>query len=189
MRNIPKQEEQITKRKYKQREPSIDPKVKEIREKNKKKREKKTREVYTTHDGHRLGVKEARFIEAYMSTGNGRQSVIEAGYKTKAPHGYANELLNKPHIKSEIEYQMKQIEAASIADATEILQYFTAVMRGEVKDQFEIEAPLSERTKAAQELAKRQIDIANKVQGKEATAEVKITLNWEGMLDGEEDDE
>ena len=81
---------------------------------------------------------------------------------------------------------MQEIQNASIADATEILQYFTAVMRGEIKDQFEIEAPLSERTKAAQELAKRQIDIANKVAGREATAEVKITLNWEGM-DDEED--
>lgn len=189
MRNIPKQEEQ--KKKPKPREPMINPKAKEILEKNNKKRTKaknKCKTTYATHNGHKLTVKEAKFIDNYMTLGNGRQAVIEAGYNTKAPHAYSTDLLNKQYIKDEIDYRLKELEAASIADATEILQYFTSVMRGEIKDQFEIEAPLSERTKAAQELAKRQIDIANRVAGKEATAEVKITLNWEGMDDGQEDE-
>ena len=33
-------------------------------------------------------------------------------------------------------------------------------MRGEVKDQFGLDAPLAERTKAAVELAKRKVDVA-----------------------------
>ena len=183
MRNIPKQEEQ--KKNKKEPKDTINPKVKEIRAKNKTKH-KSTKTTYATHEGHRLTVKEAKFIDEYMATGNQRQAVLEAGYKTSAPGQYGQQLLGKPYIRNEIDYRLQEIQNASIADATEILQYFTAVMRGEIKDQFEIEAPLSERTKAAQELAKRQIDIANKVAGREATAEVKITLNWEGM-DDEED--
>ena len=35
-------------------------------------------------------------------------------------------------------------------------------MRGEVKDQFGLDAPLAERTKAAVELAKRKVDVAQK---------------------------
>lgn len=181
-----KQEEQ------KKKEPinTINPKVKEIRERNNKKRTKaknKCKTNYATHDGHKLTVKEAKFIDNYITTGNGRQAVIEAGYASKTPHAYSTCLLNKNYIRDEIDYRLQELQNESIADATEILQYFTSVMRGEIKDQFEIEAPLSERTKAAQELAKRQIDIANKVQGREATAEVKITLNWEGMNDESED--
>ena len=44
-------------------------------------------------------------------------------------------------------------------------------------DQFGLEASLGERTKAAQELAKRLIDIPNKLQNNEVP-EVKITLDW-----------
>ena len=75
------------------------------------------------------------------------------------------------------------LEEQSIADATEILQYFTAVMRGEEKDQFGLDAPLGERTKAAQELAKRKIDMPNRVHDEENKAEIKITLNWGGLGD------
>ena len=35
------------------------------------------------------------------------------------------------------------------------MQYLTSVMRGEKKDQFDLEASLSDRTRAAGELAKR----------------------------------
>lgn len=57
------------------------------------------------------------------------------------------------------------------------MQYFSSVMRGEVKDQFGLEAPLSERTKAAQELAKRTVDILNRQNGV-ADQKVEIKLDW-----------
>ena len=52
-------------------------------------------------------------------------------------------------------------------------------MRGEEKDQFGLDAPLAERTRAAQELAKRIIDTVNDADV--AVPEIKVTLNWEGM--------
>lgn len=168
----------------------INPKAKEILEKNKVEREAQKKKpqrrvTYSTFDGHRLTVNEAKFIDNYITTGNARQSVIDAGYKSKAPHQFGSDLLRKEYIKNEINHRLKELESASIADATEILQYFTSVMRGEIKDQFDMDAPLGERTKAAQELAKRQIDIANRVAGNQSVAEVKITLNWDGMDDEE----
>ena len=58
------------------------------------------------------------------------------------------------------------------------MQYFTAVMRGEIKDQFGLDAPLSERTAAAKELAKRTVDVENKLKAQnEAT--VTIHLVWD----------
>lgn len=65
----------------------------------------------------------------------------------------------------------------SVADAEEVMEYFSSVMRGEVKDQFGLDAPLSERTRAAQELAKRTIDIENRANGK-ADNVVEIKLDW-----------
>ena len=54
-------------------------------------------------------------------------------------------------------------------------------MRGEEKDQFVLDAPLSERTAAARELAKRVIDLQLMAESNASTPEVKITLNWDGM--------
>ena len=49
----------------------------------------------------------------------------------------------------------ERIESDKIADIEEVMQYLTSVMRGEKKDQFDLDPALSERTKAASELAKR----------------------------------
>lgn len=132
---------------------------------------------YKTQTGHNLTIKEATFIDKYIELGNQRQAVIEAGYQTKVPGQYAQQLLDKQYIKEEIQYRLELAKSQRIADATEVMEYFSAVMRGEIKDQFGLEAPLGERTKAAQELAKRQIDIPNRINGKE-TQEVKIVLDW-----------
>lgn len=50
---------------------------------------------------------------------------------------------------------MKPKEKRRIADADEVLDYLSGVMRGEIKDQFGLDASLQDRTKAAQELLKR----------------------------------
>lgn len=135
-------------------------------------------EQFTTHSGHVLTPKEAKFIDKYIETGNGSKSVEEAGYKSKNPRGYAQTLLTKEYIASEINYRLSQLQSESIATADEIMQYFTDVMRGKIADQFGLEAPLSERTKAAQELAKRQIDIPNKLKGNTEEPTLTIKLDW-----------
>ena len=138
------------------------------------------RSTIVSNSGHPLSVKEDKFIDAYIELGNARQAVLQAGYNTKAPDQYANTLLKKVYISEEIAYRQSLLRKASIASAEEILEYFSSVMRGEITDQFGLEAPLSERTKAAQELAKRQIDMLNKAGNKEQ-AEVQITLDWGGI--------
>ena len=134
---------------------------------------------YTTHTGHKLTPAESKFINNYIESNNGQQSYMDAYPKSNPANARQNAhtLLNKCYIADEIRYRLEQAKNESIADASEILQYFTDVMRGKIKDQFGLEASLGERTKAAQELAKRQIDIQNKLQGNEQP-ELKITLNW-----------
>ena len=50
---------------------------------------------------------------------------------------------------------MKPREDKLIADANEVLEFFTNVMRGNVKDQFGLDSSLSDRLNAGKELMKR----------------------------------
>jgi len=133
--------------------------------------------VDVTHDGYPLSLKEAKFIDLFIATGNLNQSLKEAGmtYKTMA---------GKDYISDEIIWRLDQLKKATIADADEIMQYLTKVMRGEEKDQFGLDAPLSERTAAAKELARRNIEAKQEVAmavAAQAVPELKVTLNWDGM--------
>ena len=128
--------------------------------------------VDVTHDGYPLSVKEAKFISLFVANGNVNKSLNEAGLNMR-------NIAGKDYITDEITYRLEQLKKETIADADEIMQYFTKVMRGEVKDQFGLDAPLSERTAAARELAKRIVDIENDVDT--TVPEIKVTLNWEGI--------
>lgn len=110
-----------------------------------------------------LTPKQKAFADYYIKCGNAAEAYRKAGYKNyKSAAVEASKALNNPKISQYIEERQKQIEDSRIASAAEIMQYFTSVMRGEVKDQFGLEAPLAERTKAAVELAKRKVDVAQK---------------------------
>lgn len=110
-----------------------------------------------------LTPKQKAFADYYIECGNAAEAYRKAGYKNyKSAAVEASKALNNPKISQYIEERQKQIENSRIASAAEIMQYFTSVMRGEVKDQFGLDAPLAERTKAAVELAKRKVDVVQK---------------------------
>ena len=138
------------------------------------------RKVITTNTGHVLSPNEDKFINLYLELGNGQQAVVKAGFKSKSPRTYADKLLRKDYIVEEIKYRRNKAYEESAATAQEVMEYFAKVMRGEIKDQFGLEAPLSERTRAAQELAKRTVDIDNRMAGKKnmETPEISIKLDW-----------
>jgi phage terminase small subunit len=126
-----------------------------------------------------LSDREKAFIQAYLLHGNATLAVQEAGYKTKQPSRYASDLLSKEKIRSEISRLIEEREQAKIAKPTEIMQFYTSVMRGEVLDQFGIEASIDTRIKAANELAKHQIEIPLKLQQREMSNNIgSITLNF-----------
>lgn len=134
---------------------------------------------YYTNSGHTLTPQEASFIDAYLVHKNGSQAVRDAGYRSKRPEMYARALLDREYIREEIQYRLKQIEDKRIASATEILQFYTSVMRGEVLDQFGIEASLDTRIKSANELAKHQIEMPMKLEQKNITNNIgTIQLNF-----------
>ena len=122
---------------------------------------------YQTHDGHKLTEREDKFIGYYIITGNPVEAADRAGYfksekneqlRQSKLRVYAKKILSKTIVRKEIDFRIRMMDARRVADGQEVMEYFTKVMRGEVKDQFGLDAPLSERTKAAQELAKRLLD-------------------------------
>lgn len=132
-----------------------------------------------THTGHKLTFREAKFIEYLVAGKSELEAYHMAGFNCVNPQRQIKAILGKEYIADELNYRLDQIKEASIASRVEILQYYSDVMRGEVKDQFGLEAPLAERTKAANELAKRIIDYEREIeQLKSANQDINITLNW-----------
>ena len=110
-----------------------------------------------------LTLKQKAFADYYIECGNAAEAYRKAGYKNyKSAAVEASKALNNPKISQYIEERQKQIEDSRIASAAEIMQYFTSVMRGEVKDQFGLDAPLAERTKSAAECVQRKVDVVQK---------------------------
>lgn len=107
-----------------------------------------------------LTPKQKAFANEYLKCGNQTEAAKLAGYKQ--PHVQGKQTLEKLSVQRYIAERQKQIDDAKIADAAEIMEYFTAVMRGKIKDQFDLDPPIAERTKAAVELAKRKIDVGQK---------------------------
>ena len=128
-----------------------------------------------------LTIKEKAFCREYVKTGNGQQSATKAGYAEKSARQTANHLLTKPYIKEEIGRLMDKKEEKAIADGVDVMTFLTKVMNGEIKDQFNLDASLNDRLKAAQELAKRTVDIDKKIEmNKQGIADntINIKIDW-----------
>ena len=99
--------------------------------------------------------KQKKFADYYLQTGNATESAKKAGYseKTAKETGYEN--LTKPHIKSYIEERIAKLDKKRIADIEEVMQFYSGVMRGEVKDRFDLDAALTDRLNAGKEIMKR----------------------------------
>ena len=127
-----------------------------------------------------LTIKEKAFCREYVKTGNASQSYINAGYKAKNNQSagvMGHRMLKKPKIASEITKLENAKAKPTIMSGQEVMEHFSAIARGEEKDQFGLDIGAGDRIKALVELAKRTVDIDNRVAGK-ADQKVEISLNW-----------
>ena len=82
--------------------------------------------------------KQKRFCDLYIQYGNITKAAIDAGYSKKTSYSIGGENLKKPEIKKYIDERLQKLESARVAGADEVLQYLTAVMRGEHKEEVPI---------------------------------------------------
>lgn len=74
--------------------------------------------------------RQKKFCDEYLISGNATDAAVKAGYSRKTAKQMGSENLAKPDIRAYIDEQLEQLHSEKIADATEVLQYLTAVMRG-----------------------------------------------------------
>lgn len=117
-----------------------------------------------------LTQKQKKFADYLIKLGRDRatEAAKLAGYSEKSARqsGYAN--MQKASVKAYIEERLKtaaepreraEAERKLVADGDEVLRFLSATMRGEVKDQFGLDAQLKDRLAAAKEL-QRILDVA-----------------------------
>ena len=114
-----------------------------------------------------LTLKQQRFADEYIISGNATQAAILAGYSKKTARSIGQENLTKPDIKKYIDERLDELESSKIAKQEEILKYLTSLMRGEETEQTlrglgegeqvidDIEVSAKDRIKAAELLGKR----------------------------------
>lgn len=115
----------------------------------------------------KLTLKQKKFADEYIISGNVYKSALNAGYSENYAKGNSVKLLENVSVKSYIDERLAQLESEKIADQQEVLKYLSAVMRGEMTEQTlksvgesgqvitEIDVGAKDRIKAAELLGKR----------------------------------
>lgn len=100
----------------------------------------------------KLTPKQRAFADEYIACGNASEAARRAGYKKRQS---GNENMSNPVIVQYIAERLRPTEEKRIATADDVMEFYSAVMRGEVKDQFGLDASLSDRISAGREIMKR----------------------------------
>ena len=82
----------------------------------------------------KLTPKQKKFADEYIISGNAYQSAINAGYSDNYAKAQSSKMLENVGIKSYIEERIKKLDEQKIAKQEEVLAFFTATMRAEIKE-------------------------------------------------------
>ena len=114
-----------------------------------------------------LNDRQKRFCDEYLIDCNATQAAIRAGYSPKTAKQIGQRLLTIVDLKTYIDDRLAQLRSEKTADAQEVLEYLTSVMRGEHKEQTlvlcgdgmqeiaDIDVSARDRLKAAELIGKR----------------------------------
>lgn len=133
--------------------------------------------------------KKKRFAEEYLIDSNATQAAIRAGYSERTAYSIGQRLLKDVEVKDYIDAALARLQAEKIADAQEVMEYLTGVLRGESKSSVlardkigaerVIEKPPDEkeRLRAAELLGKRYGLYTDKVDI-DADMELNISIDY-----------
>jgi phage terminase small subunit len=79
--------------------------------------------------------------------------------KDSAARACSSQLLTKPNIKKYVDEKLEKIKSAKIADATEVLEYLTSVMRGEITEEKAMVVSIGD---FESEIATKKVEVAPK---------------------------
>lgn len=146
----------------------------------------------------KLTLKQQRFADEYIISGNATQSAIEAGYSKNYANTNASKLLQNTTIKRYIDEQLEILKNERVADQQEVLEYLTSVVRGEQTEQTlrgvgegaqeidNIDVSAKDRIKAAELLGKRYGIWTDKTElAGEIDTEISIKIDYGDDGDGD----
>ncbi|WP_317853954.1 terminase small subunit [Chakrabartyella piscis] len=80
-----------------------------------------------------MNARQRRFCDEYLIDCNATKAAIRAGYSARFARGNAHKMVANSGMKTYIEQQLEAIHNEKTADAKEIMEYLTSVMRGEAQ--------------------------------------------------------
>lgn len=83
----------------------------------------------------RLTLKQQRFVDEYIISGNATQAAIKAGYSKKTANRIATENLSKPVIKTAIDQRNAEIQSEKTMDMQEVMELLASIARGETTEE------------------------------------------------------
>lgn len=83
----------------------------------------------------KLTIKQKKFADEYIKTGNAYQSALNAGYSESYSKGNVIKLLENVSVKAYIDERLKELEEEAIADQAEVLKYLTRILRDEEREE------------------------------------------------------
>lgn len=98
--------------------------------------------------------KQERFIDEYLIDINATQAAIRAGYSKKTAKYIGFELLQKDEIRDAIRDRLDEIKTNKIAEVGEIMEYLTAVMRGQATSKAQFVVAVGEGKQEIREVDK-----------------------------------
>lgn len=78
-----------------------------------------------------MNEKQKKFCDEYLTDFNKTAAAIRAGYSKSSACHAAVRILKTPQAKEYINKKLNKISSKKIAEAEEVIEYLTAVMRGE----------------------------------------------------------
>lgn len=145
-----------------------------------------------------LTVKQKKFVDEYIKTGNKTEAAKLAGYATKYADRQANQTLSLDYVKDYYKQEMDKLHKKNIASAEEVLMFYTKMMYGKINERVvapnssvvELPANNNERLSAAKELMKHYPNDMVKAQLRKLEAETELTNAKTKMLgNGDKDAE
>ena len=155
--------------------------LKETSKKSAKKETKNPSKISKPKKPRSISIKEKAFAREYVKHGNATEAIKKAGFKVGNDNSAStkgHQLLQRIQVQKEIQRLMGKKEEKAIASAADVMEFFTRCMLGEEKDQFGLDISAADKIKAAIELAKRTVDIDNRVKGIPDQA-VTIKVDWQ----------
>lgn len=114
-----------------------------------------------------MNARQRKFADEYLIDLNATQAAIRAGYNPKTAYSQGQRLLKNVELQAYINEMLEKMHNEKTADAQEVLEYLTSVMRGEHTEQVlqlvgdgyqqitNIDVAAKERLKAAELIGKR----------------------------------